>query len=298
MVAPASSTAASWELAVRLRSRREHLHLTADQVGTHLGVSRSYVSQVEKRHTIPAAEKLDDLARVLGFDDAERGELQALRSTARERGWWESYADLFGNETLDAFGLEYGASTVQAYEGALVTGLLQTTEYTRGLMASDMTLPQTDLSRRIRLRTQRQARLDPPDPLRLEVVMSEAALLQHVSDDPDVLAGQLTYLLTMIERHPDTIDIRIAPFRVNPGSVLGSSTFYLFKFASPQMPPLAWRESTISYSLVESPQKVHEFDLMFRQARAASLDPAASKARIERALDDATGAAPVRGAGG
>ncbi|MFV0259304.1 MAG: helix-turn-helix domain-containing protein [Acidimicrobiales bacterium] len=286
-MAPASPTVAIWELAARLRSRREELGLTADQVGADLRVSRSYVSQVEKRHTVPTAEKLDDLARVLGFGEVERAELQRLRATARERGWWEHDTDLFANDALVAFGLEHGASLVRAYEGGLVTGLLQTGDYMQGLMGSHIALPQTEINRRVRQRTRRQARLDSPDPLRLEAVMSEAALLQQVSDDPQVLVDQLTHLLTMIERHPDTIDVRIAPFSVNPGSVLGSSTFYLFRFPSPQMPALAWRESTTSYSLVESPQEVYEFDLMFDQASLASLSLAASKQRIERALDDA-----------
>ena len=132
-VAPASPTVARWELALRLKRRREELGLTVKQITDELGFTRNYWSQVEHEKTVLAADKLTALGALFRFDDATLAELHELRTVARQRGWWADYADQLDDEMQRFFGLEQGATAIRNFESLLIPGLLQTERYARAV---------------------------------------------------------------------------------------------------------------------------------------------------------------------
>jgi transcriptional regulator with XRE-family HTH domain len=277
-MAPASPTVARWELSLRLRERRLDLGLSAIDVAKKLGVTRNYISLVENDKTVPAEDKLQEFLDALSMDPEEQQKMFELRDISRQRGWWMDYASLFPEEKIvKYFGLEHGASTLNAYEGQMVNGLLQTEAYTRELMMADPLLSEVQIERLLLARRRRKERLIGVDPLQATIVMSETVLHQVVGT-VQTLSGQLGHLLEVSER--DNIDIRIVPFSNPPRGATGSSTFYLLGFPSARLPKAVWMEAGTPLELSTEPTKVEDLELRHRDALSASLSVQASRELI------------------
>ena len=181
MAAPPSPVVASWELALRLKRRREQLGVEVRTITEALGFTRNYWSAVENERKILSRESLTRILELFEFDAEEKEELLALRAAAKERGWWTRYPALFDNEIQRLFGLEQGARSIRDYENLLIPGLLQTADYTRGIMMPDVTMRPVEVDQRIEARLRRQERLiDSNDPFKFTAVISEASLRQQI----------------------------------------------------------------------------------------------------------------------
>lgn len=279
---PVSPTVARWELGLRLRQRRKHLGTDVATITAHLGFSRNYWSAIENERKILSEEKLRLLLDLYEFDSEEQQELFTLRETAKQRGWWSRYSGLFGEELLRVFGLECGACGVRTYESQLIPGLLQTEDYARALVASDLAnIRQVEVEQRVAVRMRRQERVGGDDPLRLTAVISEAALLQQVGG-AEVLRKQLERVTDVIERSPETVQVHVLPFTATVGSVLGASTFHVFDFASAELPSLAWQETVTSQSVIENESQVRDLSTTHAQAVTQGLDRQQSLELIRR----------------
>jgi transcriptional regulator with XRE-family HTH domain len=265
---PPSPTVANWELVLRLRQRREQLDFKGVALPATLG-SPGYWSAVENERRIPSADKLARILADLEFDEDEQRELLELSKIAKTRGWWSHYSALFGKELLRLYGMEYGSQSIRTYDNLLIPGLLQTDDYARALMSADLSVRQTEIDQRVEVRLRRQQRLLDDDPLHLTAIISQAALLQQIGG-PDVLRRQLAHLTTMIDQHPDTIEIRVIPFTVTSG-IFGASTFYLIDFASPRLPTLAWQETVTASGIIHDDTAVRDLHLTYAQALNHSL---------------------------
>ncbi|WP_433660005.1 DUF5753 domain-containing protein [Nocardia sp. CA-128927] len=281
-MAPLSPAVARWELMLRIRRRRNEFDVNASVIAKELGFTLSYWSKVEKERIL-AEDKLKKLMSLLEFDPAEREEMLRLREVAKQRGWWSSYAGLLPGDITRLYGLEFGAQSVRTYESVLVPGLLQTADYARALIANDIArIRQVEIDRLVEVRLRRQERLTGPDPLQLTAIVNEAALTQQIGGR-EVLEGQLRHLAAMVERHPETIDIRVIPFEARGGSLLGGATFHLLGFDSTLLPDIAWTETLIHMGLIEDAEPVRHLNTLFANAMAdIALPRAESLALIER----------------
>jgi len=280
-MAPVSPVVASWELTLRLRERREQLGIDVKTIVKEVGLSRGYWVLIEGDRRIPAEDKLDLLMTVFEFDADERNELIALRSAAKERGWWSKFSALFGSELLRFYGMEYGAERVRTYESVLMPGLLQSEEYVRALMVAGVaTVLPVEVEQRVEVRMRRQHRLEGEDPMKLSAVIGEAALVQQIGG-PGVLYRQLLHLADLIETHPDTIDVRLMPFTATERSIFSGATFHLIDFANPRLPTLGWHESSVMGELLEDRDKetrvrdlgvIHDRAMVQAMGREATLD--------------------------
>ncbi len=270
-MAPSSPTVASWELGLRLRQRREQVGIEVKTITERLGFSRAYWSAIENERKILSEDKLATVLDLLEFDDDEQRELLELREAAKRRGWWARFSALFSDELLRLYGLEHGAQSIRTYESLLIPGLLQTEDYARALIASDIaTIRQVEVDQRVQVRLQRQQRLEGDEPLHLTAVISQGALLQQTGG-PLVLHGQLLHLTKVIEEHPDTIQVRVIPFTATGCGVLGASTFHLIDFASPGLPTLAWQETVTSAGVIDDESPVRDLSLVHAEALKQSL---------------------------
>ncbi|WP_024799655.1 helix-turn-helix transcriptional regulator [Nocardia sp. BMG51109] len=280
-MAPTSPTVAKWELKLRLGRLRGESGLDDADVMRSVGISRPYWSQIFNGSRIPTDDKLRELGKAYGCGHDEQDELVALRAIATEkRGWWNKYPALIRPEMQRLYGLEFGAHSIRCYNSLLIPGLLQSEGYARTIIAANTNIRPFEVDQHIAVRMQRQSRLTDADPLHLTAVFSQAALMQQTGG-PDVLREQLLHLVSLIEEHPDTIEIRIIPFTAAEGTALGGSTFHLLDFDSPQLPTLGWSETPTRADIVEDESEVNRLVYAFAQTLTQSLSAAESLALIK-----------------
>lgn len=260
-----SPVVANWELVLRLRRRREELGLGIKDLTDPLGFTRNYWSAIEnERKSVPIAT-LVAVLDALEFDVQERRELLKLHEESKTTGWWSRYSALLDTDLQRLFGLEYGASQSRNYEPLLIPALLQTADYTRALMHSGAIVRLVEVDRRVELRLRRQRRLVGDDPLKLQALISEAAIRQQVGGVA-TLRGQLDHLIDMINQHPDTIDVRVVPFTATGCTIFGSGTVCLLDFRSPHLPSAAWSETVSDWRFINEASQINNITIAFDQA--------------------------------
>ncbi|MEG8179440.1 helix-turn-helix domain-containing protein [Nocardia terpenica] len=283
---PPSPVVARWELSYRTRKRRDELGITGPRIAKALKFSATYWPKVERDQRILAEDKLSQLLKLLDFTESEQAELIELRSLARERGWWSRYEGLFNEQTLRLWGMEFGAEEISAVESLLIPGLLQTEGYVRALIEADTAfIRQIEVQQRIDARMKRQERLSGPDPLRLNAVVSEAALRQQTGG-PKVLHDQLIHIIEMVSAHPDTIDFRVLPYTSRTGAIRGCSTFHLLNFPRPELPTLAWSEVPGHRELIEDQERVRAMTIVFGHLQREALSTRKSIELLEELAEE------------
>lgn len=274
-----SPTVAKWELKLRLGRLRSDSVLDDADVMKAVGISRPYWVQIFNGTRIPNEEKLRALAKTYGCGDDEQDELIDLRASAIDkRGWWLKYPALIRPEMQRLYGLEAGAHGIRCYNSLLIPGLLQSVGYARTVIGANTNIRPFEVDQHLAVRMQRQNRLTGKDgekPLHLTAVFSQAALMQQTGG-PDVLQEQLLHLLTLLEDHPDTIEIRVIPFTAAEGTALGGSTFHLLDFGSPQLPTLGWSETPTQADVVEDESEVNRLAYAYNQTLTQTLSAAKS----------------------
>lgn len=284
-MAPQSPAVARWELSHRTRKRRDELGITGPQIAKELKFASTYWPKVERDQRILSEEKLTKLLQFLEFTEDEQKDLIEVRRLAGGRGWWSDYDGLFTEPQLRLFGMEYGAEEISTVESLLIPGLLQTEEYARTLITGDTAfIRQIEVQQRIDARLERQKRLGGEEPLRLNVVVSEAALRQQTGG-PHVLRNQLQHLISMIETHSDTINFRVLPFTSHIGAIRGCSTFHLLDFPRPNLPTLAWTEVPTHDELIDDQERVRNLTIVFGHLQQESLSPQDSLQFLNALLD-------------
>ncbi len=274
---------ARWELSVRLRDRRKELGIPVAAVTDELNLSRTRWSQIENDHTMIAVEKIPPLAELFKFDMDDIAELLDLREAAsrRDQAWWLDHQDIVERDLVRFYGLEHGANSIRSYGAVVINGLLQTEEYARLLIEYNPETSRFDRNRLVAIRMKRQERLRDPFPMKLHVVMSEAAL-KFEFGRPAIVSRQLDHLVEMIHQHPDTISVNVLPFSAHPGGVTGASTFILLEFSTPHLPRSIWEEGARAIGLSEDKELAEFMDMSFEDALERSLDRTASVDIIEQ----------------
>ncbi|HEX5401322.1 MAG TPA: helix-turn-helix transcriptional regulator [Pseudonocardiaceae bacterium] len=284
MSVPTSSTVASWELALRLRQRREQVGLDARTVAEAMGFTRNYWSAVENERKVLSEENLNKVFDLFEFDQRERDELRQLRAATRQRDWW-TYYSMLDPEIQRLYGLEAGARSVKGYESILVPGILQIADYARAIIAPAPTIREVEIDQLVDVRLKRQERLSGATPLRLTSVLSEAVLWQQIGG-PAILRRQLQHLINMFEEHPDTISIHVIPFTATSCELFGSATVHILDFQSSMLPMVAWQETVTSYGIIEDRARVRDITTTYAAALKIALDPQESTRMIRRRIDE------------
>lgn len=188
----------------RLRARRKQLGLNQVDVAKALGVAVETYASWERGRNLPRDGFRPALARKLDVSLAQVDYLLDLTPKAP--------VGFTVPETLDHYAsLEQGARRLWAFQPLVTPGLLQTREYAEAVERSH---PEhgtnDDIARSVNLRIERQGVLDRhPDPLRLSVVLDEAAL-HRVAGGHLVMAGQLAHLLAVTGR--ESVELQVLPF--------------------------------------------------------------------------------------
>jgi transcriptional regulator with XRE-family HTH domain len=270
-VRPPSPVVANWELVIRIRERREQLGLTVKDITEPLGFTRNYWSAIENERQIIPESTLRNVLNILEFGQGDRDQLLKLRETAKDSGWWARYSALFDGSIQRLFGLEHGAQQVHCYDSILIPGLLQTADYAREIISTDTSIRPVEVEQRVEARLHRQERLHDANPLRLTVIIGEAALRQQIGGTT-VQRGQLDHLLRMIRSYPETLDFRVIPFTATACNLFGASTLSLLDFQNPRLPRIVWHETVTTWGVIADTIKVRDISMAFVEASEHTLD--------------------------
>ena len=266
-----------------LKARRRALGLNATAVFEAVKVSRNHLSAVENARALPAEEMLTKLSEIFDHSTEDADYVMSLLEIARQDGWWGDYEGHVGDKVAEFCGLEYGAKKVRIYDPMVITGLLQTEDYARAIIAAYPDFSRREVDRSVDLRMRRQERVHPPDALEISLVQGETALHQEIGGR-EVLRRQLAHLASVAEANEATLDFRIQPFSSTPGGFATTSTVVLLDFTTSHLGTMAWAESPVANEITEDDDVVEVMELNYELALQSSLNREASLDLVKRRL--------------
>ncbi|MGH7868811.1 MAG: helix-turn-helix domain-containing protein [Candidatus Dormibacteraceae bacterium] len=279
-----SSMVQAWELGIRLKERREQLGLTVMAAGKASNVGGTNLSTVESGKRKLTVSKLADLASFYEFTKSEMSTLNALRTGADSRDWYHDYTRIYSDEFIRYLGFEAGAEAMWNYQGDVVPGLLQTTDYARAMIqGGGPYIRPVDVEPRLESRLARQARLKDTQPLKFSAVIGQAALLQQVGG-PAVMRRQLEHLADMI-KDANNVELRVMPFGTGAHPLIGNSLTML-SFPSPRLPEVLWQETATAQTIVDRRSTLMEAKASFDDVAERALDYKGSLTLIRRVIKE------------
>jgi transcriptional regulator with XRE-family HTH domain len=216
-----------------------------------LGFTRNYWSAVENDRTLIAEDKLHQLFDILEFEEPDRTELLELREASRQKGWWDDYSHLLSREMKRFYGLEDGASRINAYDSNIIPGILQTEAYRRSVLEADPAFAELQIDDLLSMREHRQSLLKRRQPPEITALVSEAALRQQLNDRTTHVQ-QLDHVIQLTEEHAEHLNLRVLPFDVSPGLIMQSATLLIFEFDSTHLPAVVCQEAVRVLDFIEA----------------------------------------------
>jgi transcriptional regulator with XRE-family HTH domain len=276
-------TVRSRRVGSELRRLREAADVTTAQAAELLNCSPAKISRIENGIVTARVGDLRLLLDSYGDQDQEhRAYLERLARESNKHGWWQDYGDTIPPYYADFIGLETDASYIKTWEPTIVPGLLQTPEYARAVMLVNPAMISPDkLENLIRIRHERQARLEQGTDVRMDAVIWEAVLLTTVGSD-QVQRGQLARLLELMDR--PNISVQVLPLEAGDKANM-SGSFVTFSFGSERSVSTVFVENLTGSQYLERDQELRGYTLVFDALRSAALSPAASAARIRQRLE-------------
>lgn len=286
--APATTpTLQRLELGAELRRIREEQNKTIEQVSRDLserlgtGFSTAKISRLENAKRNVSQRDVRDLCEYYGVEPGVRDHLVAVAKASR------------GNRlqgvsgALDQFvALESIAASVYTYESMYVPGLLQTPDYTRVVLTSAGDLAFGDVSNepelidaKIRVRAERQERLQGADPLRLSAIMDENVVRRLVGSR-QIMAAQLAHIRE-VSRYPN-VTIRVVPIEAGHHPGFESAGFSILEFSEQTLRPAAcFVEGSIGAVWAERDSDRQRISRVFDHLQGIALEPEATRALLE-----------------
>ncbi|OUC92080.1 helix-turn-helix domain-containing protein [Streptomyces swartbergensis] len=255
-------------LGMELRRLREAKNMTAEQVAARLLVSQSKISRLENGRRSISQRDVRDLCEVYEVEDHKMVDsLMQMAKDSRQQGWWHAFGDIPYSVYI---GLETDAESLRVYEPQIITGLLQTRAYAEAIIrgASPET-PEEDIQNRIEVRMRRQGRITAErDPLRLWVVLDEAALRRSVGNR-QVMREQLEYLADASQL--PHVTVQVLPFDVGAHAGLNGQ-YSILEFADATDSNVVYIEGVTSDLYLEKAHDVQKYTVMYEHLRAQSLN--------------------------
>jgi hypothetical protein len=210
------------------------------------------------------------LARYGVTDEDVITSLINLTRESANQDWLTQFRGLMPAGMPGFVGLEPEARSMKAYHPTLVYGLLQSDGYARALLELHKPVEETTsefVRNSVELRMRRQEVLTRENPVKLHVILGEAALRYPVGD-ADVMHEQYA----KIEKVSgwDHVTIQVLPFR---RSYRSTKDFAILGFGD-ELPPRVQIDSAWgSVSTSDKPREVDRFHRRFDAMAASALPP-------------------------
>ncbi|WOT36618.1 helix-turn-helix domain-containing protein [Streptomyces coeruleorubidus] len=276
---PERSTTRRRQLGATMRKLRSRTGLTLEEAGRLVGVSKATVSRYETTAGPVKWIVVDALCREYGATDAERRAVVNLAKSAKEQGWWSSFADSIPESMNLLLTLEDEAVRENHFCCVYVPGLLQTRDYSTALQkANEVPLASAEVERLVDIRMKRQEILTRPKPLHLWAILDES-VIRRVVGSPAVMREQLDRLLEANES--PHITLQVLPFSKGAhAAALGS--FVIIGGPEPAL-DVVYVDFHTGSLFLEKEEELERYRLAFEYLRAQALDMEASSALIHRA---------------
>jgi transcriptional regulator with XRE-family HTH domain len=265
-------------LGAQLHKLRNGRRITRDAAADHLTCNVTKISRLESgRSSIKDGdlEQLLDLYGVTARD--ERNALLTLARKLNQRQWWHEYRDVVSNSLLSYLTLESITETIRTYEPCFIPGLLQTEAYAQALVSQFY--PDTDARRRVELRLQRRALLQPRRPKRLWAIIDETALVERIGD-PRIMHDQLDFL-----RHATgelNVMIQVLPSGTS-GQTGVANSFSLLRLPTRALPDVVYIEHLTGALFIDDPGQVETYRNAIERLGSSALEPDLTGGELEKA---------------
>jgi hypothetical protein len=258
-------------LGAHLRRLRESKGISRGDAGWPIRASESKISRMELGRVGFKERDVADLLTLYEVTEPdERERLLSLVRDANAPGWWHSYADAFPDWFEQYLGLEAGAEMIRTYEIQFVPGLLQTREYTKGVvMLQHGSAPAAELERRVELRAARQEVLQRKNPVQLWAVVDEAALRRPVGGI-EVMRRQIENLVEMTKM--PNVTLQVVPFRAG-GHAAAGGNFSILRFPDPDLSDIVYIEQLNSALYLDKPGHADEYAVAMEQLSVEAEPP-------------------------
>ncbi|MEW2619884.1 DUF5753 domain-containing protein [Streptomyces sp. NPDC048106] len=272
-------TAQRLELGLQLRQLREGCGrgdrgggLTRKQAVQGLRISEASLLRIETGAL--NFRNVGDLRKLLdkyGVTDEEVIEsFVSLNKESNQQDWLTQYRGLMPTGMPGFVGLEPEARSVKAYHPTLIYGLVQTQEYAVALHEAHKAVEEFTsefIRNSVEVRMKRQEVLTRENPVRLHVVLGEAALRYPVGG-VEVMRDQYAALEALAGL--DHVSIQVLPFR--PG-YRSTSDFAILDFGKDFPPRVSIDTPWGPISTSDKPREVDRFTRRFDVMMAAALPP-------------------------
>lgn len=274
-------------LAGELRRLRERAGYTGDQAADRLGWSASKLSRIE---TDKIGIKEKDVGRLLDLyrvSEPHREELLALARESKQTARISTLSARLPEQHAEIINVEAEAESIWNWEPQIVSGLLQTEEYARAVMAgwhSMFTRPPSEIERRVEARFLRQQVLQRDPPPQVSIVMDESVMHRQLGD-ASVMRTQLEHIIE-VSRMPN-VRIQIFPLKGARPVVLGAFTYIKY----PQLHEIPLND-TVTYeyfsstSQLDSQDETYEYSVAFKALEENALTPDQSRRELARVARD------------
>jgi transcriptional regulator with XRE-family HTH domain len=213
-------------LGAELKELRNKVGLNTRDAARKIGVSPATLNRIELGTRAASPEEVFGLLVVYEVPVLEREQVLEMAREAAMPVWWDAGKRSAMTRHLSALmNFESEATAITSIELSYIPGLLQTSDYTRAIMAC-FGKSGTETETRVGLRAGRQTVLSRPRPPRFLAIVDEAAF-QRPLGGPAVMAGQIRHILQMIGRF--NVTVQVIPF--SHGAHRGMvSSFKLIEF--------------------------------------------------------------------
>lgn len=231
----------------------------------------------------------NDVQALLMQYDVEQPVIEAVKAVARQsrkRGWWYPYHDVLPDWFGQYLGLESDASTIRAFDGLAVPGLLQTEEYARAMVQALVPRQSAaEIDRFTRLRIERQQRIsDDEDPVQFRAVLDEGLLWRQVGGT-QVMIEQIEWLLEVGQR--PNVEIQVLPSAAGAHPAMNGS-FVVMDF--PPLPTpfptiddrIAYVDLLVGAKYFDNAAEVAPYEAVWEQLRGDALSSDESDALLRR----------------
>ncbi|WP_319207135.1 helix-turn-helix transcriptional regulator [Streptomyces sp. ME02-8801-2C] len=267
-------------LGTNLRRLREERGLLLEDAAEQLSCHAAKVSRIESGRSGIRQLDLKALLDLYGVKDpAERDGWLALARESRRQRWWRVLEDQLPQEFLDLVGLEDEVSECRGFQPGIVPGLFQTEAYATAVIQGGIPGPLDDAQKtKVRVRMERQKALTrtDPTPLKVWMILGEAALRQQVGG-PGVLRAQLLHLVELAQL--PNVTLQVLPFTA--GACQGGPfPFLIYSFPPPAGLEVVLLENFASHAYLETREDTARLGGAFDHLRAAALSAMESESRI------------------
>ncbi|WP_415950944.1 helix-turn-helix domain-containing protein [Streptomyces sp. KLOTTS4A1] len=275
-------------LGTNLRRLREERGLLLEDAAQRLSCHVAKVSRIESGRSGIRQLDLRELLDLYGVKDrAARESWLALARESRRRRWWRVLEDQLPQDFLDLVGLEDEVSECRGFQPAIVPGLFQTEAYATAVIRGGAPGPLNDEQQtKVRVRMERQKALtrSDPEPLKVWMILGEAALRQEVGG-PKVLRDQLMHLVRVAQL--PTVTLQVLPF--SAGACQGGPyPFLIYSFPPPAGLEVVLLENFASHAYLETQEDTARLGSAFDHLRASALSPLDSESRIIELAEELT----------